>query len=188
MRNYLLVAFILIFMTGCAGPQVVERAFDTTRIQHMTALNQLQEPINLGDSVFYLDKGDRIPIKLQFASDLMAFEEEQVHLVLNKKLYFRFEASPDASATDQSRLLSLTPETLAQMENAELGALLKQITFYLSTDAKRWALLTDLRGLKEVLQIEGGKVAMRMSVSRVDGLWFLVSVLMRSHAIEPAAS
>ena len=44
---------------------------------------------NISSYVFYLNKGDKIPLKMTLNSELLDIANEEINLILKQKVYFR---------------------------------------------------------------------------------------------------
>lgn len=172
------LVFIVTLLTGCAGPQIVVRHFKEDNILHMSRIHEVKGNTAISNYVFYLNQGDTVPLKLKSKSSVIEFAENQIGLKVKKKLYFRIEKAENASQADLDRILTITPEQMADADPKEFRDILKTIDFFISADGSSWALLTDKEAVKKVLGLKGGEFSAGMALSSNEGLWFMLSVKM----------
>lgn len=180
MRTPLLLAVICLFFTGCAREHVFQQQFADDRFIHMAQIQELEKVEDIDNYVYYLDKGDTIPLKLLLDSEVMEFAEEEINISLKKKIFFRCDTSTHLTERDKEILYSLTAETMVAMDDGELEKLLKNIRFFISTDGNSWALLTDMRGLKQVLGFDHGQLELGMGMNKDEGMWLMISLIMQA--------
>jgi hypothetical protein len=118
-----------------------------------------------------------VPIKLNLDCRLLGFKEEQVHLAVKQRIYFRIELVDGHSLSRLEKLMALTPETRAELPREELEELIKGINFYLSSDTRSWARATDPKAIKEIFGLGQGELSLGMSMDKVEGLWLMMSVI-----------
>ncbi len=181
----ILVIFLIFFgLFGCASPQIVEQHFEQEKILHMSCAHEVKDSNTISNYVFYLNQGDTVPIKLQIKSNLIDFVENQVDLVLKKKLYFRLEIAENTSREDLEKILTITPEQMSEADPREFRDLLEKFRLFVSGNGTSWALLTDKKGVKQILGLKGGELSLGMGLNRGEGMWFLFSLKM--HELENA--
>ncbi len=176
--RYLTLLFIFIMLQGCAGPQIVEHHFEQDKILHMSQLHEVNDNANIDEYVFYLNKGDTIPLNLQLTSEIIGIVEDHVNIELKRKLYFRIERTENTSQAELDKFLATTPEQMTEFQADHFAEILKKIKFFIIADGTSWALLIDKKAVKKILGLKGGSLSAGMAFSSEKGLWFLVSVKM----------
>ena len=82
---------ILIFLSinySCAKSNIIIQNFETEQIVHCSQIDTID---NINNYVVYLNKGDMIPIKMTLDSEILDIANEEIHLVLKQKVYFRLK-------------------------------------------------------------------------------------------------
>lgn len=176
--RFIMVAIICIGLSACAKPQIVEQKFSPEKTLHMSRINEVTDHTNLNQYVFYLNKGETVPLKLQMDCSLIDFEKPQVNLVLKKNIFFRIEMAENTSKADLEKILNMTPEKMATLKPSEMKTLLEKVKIFISQDGITWAFLMDNEGVKQVLGLEGGEFSLGMALSDTEGMWFLFSLIM----------
>jgi hypothetical protein len=92
-------------------------------------------------------------------SELVDLADWKCDLVLMQKMYFRLKMPEDINAKQK----------MSMSEN-EKRMFLKSIMIYLSADAKRWVLYTDLRAAEKAFGIKGGAISFGMGITKQDGI------------------
>lgn len=151
--NFLLMMAMIV---GCAKLSIVVQEFKTEQIIHYS---QMKNVDNLSDYVVYLNRGDKIPVKMTLDSQILDLSNEEIKLVLKKKVYFRL-----------SMLEGINAEKKMAMSEAEKQKFLKKIMIYLSLDAIKWAPYTDIKAVEQLFGIKGGSVSFGMGITKEDGI------------------
>lgn len=178
----LTILLIVIGLMGCAKPQIIEKQFAPDKIIHMSKSHLLKDAANLDQFVFYLNEGDTLPLKLKAKSDLIGFSQEQVDVVIKKKIFFRMEKGEDVTQADLEKIFAMTPDQITEMTPKQMEDLTKKIQLFISLNGTSWATLTDSKTVKEILGIERGEFSFGMAISGDEGLWFLFSLKMHERA------
>ena len=171
---------ILVVLTGCAGPRVLEKQYAPGNILPLDRFLALKDPAAINSHATYLDTGDTIPLKLDVKNDLFGLVQKQVDLVAKQKIFFRVTLPEDMSEEKLSQLLSLTPERLSEMTPSEKQALFKDMMLSASKDGEHWAPLNDIRAMKEIFGIKGGELSLGLAMSETEGVWAVFSMKMNT--------
>jgi hypothetical protein len=150
---------MLIMMTiivGCAKPSIIFQEFKTEQIIHYSQMKDIE---NISNYVVYLNKGDEIPLKMSLDSEILEIANEEINLILKQKVYFRLIIPEGIKA-----------ENNLAMSEAEKQRIIKKIKIYLSSDAKMWALYTDIKAVEQAFGIKGGSVSFGMGITKEDGI------------------
>jgi hypothetical protein len=154
--RFFIVLMMMAIIVGCAKPSIIVQEFKTEQIIHYS---QMKDVENLSDYVVYLNKGDKIPVKMTLDSEILDLSNEEIKLVLKKKVYFRL-SMPEGINTEKKMAMS----------EAEKQKFLKTIMIYLSADAIKWAPYTDIKAVEQLFGIKGGSVSFGMGITKEDGL------------------
>lgn len=158
------VFIILLIMTmvmSCAKPSIILQNYRSEQIVHYSQIKDIDDMVN---QVVYLDKGDKIPVKITLDSELVNFDQEDFNLILKQKVYFRLKF-PEGINT----------EKISAMSEQDKQNYLKNIKIYLSVDAKKWALYSDFKAVKQVLGIENGSFSVGMGITEEDGVKMFIN-------------
>ena len=150
---------ILLMMTiifGCAKPNIIFQDFKTEQIIHYSQMKNME---NMPNYVFYLNKGDKIPLKMTLDSEIFDIADEEINLILKQKIYFRMRI-PEGIMT----------ENKSEMSEEDKQKLFEKFMIYLSPDAKRWAPYTDIKAVEQVFGIKGGSVSFGMGITKEEGI------------------
>ena len=77
---------LIIVIFGCTKQSITLQGYRTEQIIHYRQMKDIE---NISDYVFYLNKGDSIPLKMALDSDLIEIADEEINLILKQKVYFR---------------------------------------------------------------------------------------------------
>ena len=156
---------ILIMMTviaSCAKPSIIFQNFNTEQMIHYSQMNNIE---NISNYAVYLNKGDKIPLNITLDSEIVDIANENINLVLKKKVYFRLRIPEGINAENSS-----------EMSEEDKQKLIKNVMIYLSSDAKRWAPYTDIKAVEEVFGIKGGSVSFGMGITKEAGITMSLNV------------
>jgi len=156
---------ILMMMTiivGCAKPSIIFQDFKTEQIIHYRQMENIE---NVSNYVFYLDKGDKILLKMTLDSEILDIANEEINLILKQKVYFRLRIPEGINAAK-----------ISAMSEEDKQKLFKNFLIYLSADAKRWAPYTDIKAVEQVFGIKGGSFSIGMGITKEDGIRVFLNV------------
>lgn len=156
--NYRLFILLMIMasITACAKPKMIVQDYKPEQIIHYSQIENVE---NISNYVVYLNKGEMIPISINFISELFNIADEEVHLMLKQKVYFRVQIPEDVHF-----------ENVGNMSEDEKSKFYQRLIIYISADAKNWAPYTDINAVKQLFGIEsGGSISFGMGVTREDG-------------------
>lgn len=156
------ILMMLAIIVGCAKPSIIFQDFKSEQIIHYSQMKNIE---NISNYVVYLDKGDKIQLKMTLDSDVLDIANEEINLILKQKVYFRMRIPEDLNAENKST-----------MSKADKQKFFKNFMIYLSSDAKRWAPYTDIKAVEQVLGIKGGSVSFGMGITKVDGIRIFLNV------------
>ena len=114
---------------------------------------------NMSNYIVYLNKGDKIPLKMTLDSQILDIPNEEINLILKQKVYFRLRI-PDG----------LNAENKAAMSEEDKQKFFKNFMIYLSSDAKRWAPYNDIKAVEQLFGIKGGSISFGMGITKEDGI------------------
>jgi len=154
--SFLSFLMLMVIIVGCAKPSIIFQEFKTEQIIHYSQMKDIE---NISSYVFYLNKGDKIPLKMTLDSEILDIANEEINLTLKQKVYFRLRM-PEGINTENN----------AAMSEEEKQRIIKNIKIYLSSDAKRWALYTDIKAVEQAFGIKGGSVSFGMGITKEDGI------------------
>ena len=152
----LIVASLMFTATGCTGTRVQTRQYSPEEVVHYSRLKNGDEAGTPNGRVFYVDRGETIPLKISMETDFMGFKQDRIDIIARQKLYFRIEIAGDISADQMKSLKRLDARALSGMTGPQRAELLKYYTIYVSKDALQWAPLEDRKACREVLGFKGG--------------------------------
>lgn len=150
---------MLIMMTiivGCAKPSIIFQEFKTEQIIHYSQMKDIE---NISNYIVYINKGDEIPLKMTLDSEILEIANEEINLILKQKVYFRLRVPEGINAENNS-----------VMSEEEKQRNIKNIKIYLSSDAKKWALYTDIKAVEQAFGIKGGSVSFGMGITKEHGI------------------
>lgn len=114
---------------------------------------------NISDYIIYLNKGDRIPLRITLDSEFIDIDNEEINFILKQKIYFRLRIPEDIDAENNTKISE---------ENKQ--EFFKNFMIYLSSDAKSWVPYTDINAVKKVFGIQVGSVSFGVGITKEDGL------------------
>jgi hypothetical protein len=150
------ILILLITIFGCTKQSIIVQDFTTEQIIHCSQMKNIE---NISGSVFYLNKGDIIPLKVTLDSEVVDIVNEEIDVILNQKVYFRIGIPEDIEA-----------ENNLKMSEENTKDVFKFIMIYLSLDAKSWVPYTDIKAVKTVFGIQGGSVSFGMGLTKEEGV------------------
>ena len=150
------ILMMLAIIVGCARPGIIFQDFETEQIIHYSQMKNIEK---LSNYVVYIDKGEKVPIKMTLDSEILDIANEEINLILKQKVYFRLRIPEGLDAQNKLALSAVDKQKI-----------LKNIMIYLSSDAKRWAPYTDIKAVEQIFGIKGGSVSFGMGVTKVEGI------------------
>jgi hypothetical protein len=147
--------YILMMMTiiiGCAKPNIIFKDFKTDQIIHYSQLKSIE---SISNYVVYLNKGDKISLKMTLDSEILDIANEEIDLILKQKVYFRLRM-PDG----------INSKKISAMSEENKQKLFKNIMIYISPDAKIWAPYTDIKAVAQIFGIKGGSFSFGMGIMK----------------------
>ena len=147
---------LIAIIVGCAKPGIIFQDFKTEQIIHYSQMKNIE---NISNYVVYLNKGDKIPLKMTLDSEVLDIANEEINLILKQKVYFRLSMPEGINA-----------EKKMAMSEAEKQKFINKIMIYLSLDAIKWAPYTDIKAVEQLCGIKGGSVSFGMGITKEDGL------------------
>ena len=157
MKQIFFTILITIFIiVGCTKQSIILQDLRTEQSIHCSQIKNIE---NISNYVIYLNKGDKIPLKMTLDSDVIEIDNEEISVILKQKVYFRVKI-PEG----------ITAENLSAMSEENKEIFFTNFMIYISLDAKNWALYTDIKAVKRVFGIQGGSVSFGMGLTKQDGL------------------
>jgi len=162
--NFKFIIFFTIItaIAGCSTKTALLPDFKDEQIIHYS---QMKDKDDLSNYVMYLDKGDVLPVRISLDSGLFDTADEQVNLVCKQRVYFRFSIPAGMNA-----------KKTTVMNEKEKQKLIKAFMIYLSPDAKRWALYTDIKSLEQLFGVKGGSFSFGMGITKENGLKVMLNM------------
>lgn len=160
------VLLMLFFSVGCSTPAIIFKTYQDEKIIHYSKVKDIDD---ISAYVVYLNKGDKIPVKLKVDSEILDVEKRQLNLVLKKRVYLRLVWPQGIRADSKST-----------MTEPEKQALRDKTMIYISSDARQWAPYSDIKAIEKVFGIKGGSLSTGMGITQKDGLNMHLSVKMNS--------
>ena len=154
-RFYTILIMVSIIL-GCANQRIIYQEYKPEQKIHCSQIKNIE---NISNYVIYLKKGDKIPLKITFDSEVIDIDNEEINLILKQKVYFRLRI-PEG----------ITAENITAMNEENKQKFFKNFMIYLSLDAKSWAPYTDIKAVKKVFGMQGGSVSFGMGITKQDGL------------------
>ena len=155
-KFYTILVMLSIVIVGCANQRLIHQEYKPERKIHYSQMKNIE---NISHYAFYLDKGDRIPVKMTLDSKLVDIADWKCDLILKQRVYFRLEMSEGINAIHK-----------LPMSKNEKRIFLKNIMIYLSSDAEKWSPYTDIRTVEKMFGIKGGSISFGMGITKQDGL------------------
>lgn len=159
-----------IALAGCAAPGVLTKPSDPGRILHFTEVKKWDEMKSMNNQVFYVNQGETLPLSLSIDSDFMAVKQDHIDIVAKEKLYFMVKMPNDLPMEELKKLNTLDAQSLAEMDDGQRKAFLKNYMIFISKDALNWAPLNNGKAIKKVMGFRSGRVSFGMMASTSKGL------------------
>ena len=157
-------------MAGCSGHKILVRPFAPENIFHVSELKDWKDVANLNNCVFYLNKGDSVPLRLSMDTDFMEFKQDRIDLVAKEKLYFMIKIPENLSADELAHLKKLNARSFSKMSARQRAAFLKDYMLFVSKDAQHWAPLYGSKAYRQILGFKKGLLSFGIMASATDGL------------------
>lgn len=157
-------------MVGCAAPGVLTKPSDPGRILHFTEVKKWDATKSLNNQVFYVNQGETLPLSVSIDSDFMALKQDHIDIVAKQKLYFMVKMPSDLSMEELKKLNTFDAQSLAEMDDGQRKAFLKNYMIFISKDALNWAPLNNGKAIKKVMGFRSGRVSFGMMASTSEGL------------------
>lgn len=154
-RFYIILVMVSIII-GCANPNIMFQEYKPDQIIHCSRIKNIK---NLSNYAIYLDKGDKIPVKMSLDSELLDIADTKVDLILKQKVFFRLKMPEGINAKNKPA-----------MSKEEKQMFLKNMMIYLSPDAKVWVPYTDINAVEKAFGIKGGSISFGMGITKKDGM------------------
>ena len=77
---------MMTIIVGCAKSNIIFKDFKTDQIIHYSQMKNIK---TISNYVVYLNKGDKIPLKMTLDSEILDIANEEINLILKQKVYFR---------------------------------------------------------------------------------------------------
>lgn len=154
--SFFAVSVMVSIIIACANQRIIYQEYKPEQKIHYSQMENIED---ISDYAFYLDKGDRIPVKMTLDSELVDIADWNCDLVLKQKVYFRLKMPEGINAKNE----------LSMSEN-EKQMLLRNLMIYLSADAKRWVPYTDIHAAAKAFAIKGGSISFGMGITKQDGI------------------
>ncbi|MCP4747892.1 MAG: hypothetical protein GY874_17405 [Desulfobacteraceae bacterium] len=174
-------ALIAVFtLLGCSTSKIARHTYDPGRIVHLNQYKTFKSPADINQHIAYLNPGDTIPLKLSVQSNLIKVRQNDLDLIVRKKIYFKIRFPEDYTQNQFEQLHTLDQKRLGAMSQKEKKALFSGIMFYISKNAIDWAPLKDQKALKRILDIENGSMGFGLAMNEKQGLWFVLAFELQS--------
>lgn len=171
MRTLTAIMTILILIMGCTKSHIILQSFEPNQITHINNLKKFETVNQINNSVFYLQQGDVIPLKISLDTQWFTLKQSQLDLIAQQKLYFRIVLPKDMSDEKLQQLQALDEAGLARLNENEKKELFDGLMLFASRNANSWAPIGDPKALKEVLGIGNGSVSFGAAFNEDKGLW-----------------
>ena len=160
-RFYTILVIVSIIIS-CANQRIIHQEYKPEQKIHYSQMKNIE---NISNYAFYLDIGDKIPVKMTLDCELVDTADCKCDLILKQKVYFRLilpEGMQDIN-------------TLPMSKN-EKQMLLRNILIYLSADAEEWIPYTDISAAAKAFGIKGGSISFGMGITKQDGINIFLNV------------
>jgi hypothetical protein len=154
--RFLTLLVMASMIIACANQRIIYQEYHPGQIIHYSQMKNIE---NISNYAIYLDKGDKIPVKLTLDSELVDIADWKCDLILKQKVYFKLKMPEDISAMNQ-----------LSMSKRQKRMFLKHIMIYLSPDAKRWIPYTEISAVEKAFGIKGGSISFGMGITHRDGI------------------
>ena len=107
--------------------------------------------------IFFLDKGDSFPIKIEVDNPYIQSKEKEIHIVFKEKIYFLLKVR---------KIYKNTKENY-------------QFLIFLSKNAKEWASVYHMQTIKKIFDLKKNFLSFSFGISKKKGLFgkFLLKTL-----------
>ncbi len=166
----LVVAGVMFPFLTWAADSVQMKPYSAGEMIHYSQLKNGNKAGNLNNCIFYVDKGETIPLKLSMETDFAELKQDRIDIVARQKLYFRVEMDENLPADQLANLKKLNARILSEMSSAQRAELMKHYTIYVSKDAIHWAPLEGKEAVKQVLGFKGGLLSFVIVANTSEGL------------------
>lgn len=170
LTQYLIAAILTLTFMGCAGNKVQVKPYSAEDTIHYKQLNSYDVGRNLNNHVFYVNKGETIPLKLSMETDFMDFKQDQIDIVIKQKLFFMIEMPENLSTDELAKLNNLDARSFSQMSKKQRSDFLENYMIYVSKDAVHWAPLFGSRAYRKVFGYKAGLLSFAILANTTDGL------------------
>jgi len=172
-----ITVLILIFvMGGCAGTNIISKAFKPENIVHYSRLGKLESIPDLNNHAVYLDKGDTFPLELSLDTHIIGIEDRKIDVAAKQKLFFMVKIPENLSEEELAELENLNREKLSKMSESDKRKVFENFMLYISKDAVTWAPVADIESIKKIFGSKGGAISFGMGMSSKKGIWSRLSV------------
>jgi hypothetical protein len=154
--RYFTIITLIIMIVGCTKQNIILQDFGPEKTVHYSDIKNIEK---ISDYAIFLEKGDKIPVKMSLDSELVDIADWKCDLVLKQKVYFRLKLPEDINAKNK-----------LSMSKNEKRLFLRNTMIYLSADAKRWVPYTDIRAAEKTFGIKGGSISFGMGITKQDGI------------------
>ncbi len=170
MKDIVAVLF-LVFLSGCATCRLTVHEFESDKIIHHSKVGQIENLRAFNEYAIYFDNGDAFPLDLDIDTNFIKAADDSIDLVFKKKIYLRMKVSEDISDDTLTDLENLDKQGITKISDKQRAELLKNITIFISTDAKNWAPIYNMKGVKKVLGFKKGSFSLGLGITKTDGPW-----------------
>jgi hypothetical protein len=162
--KYRFYAILIVFyiVIGCANQKIIHQEYKPEQKIHYSQMKNIE---NISDYAIYLDKGDKIPVKMTLDSELVDIADWKCDLILKQKVYFRLKMPEGIQDIN----------TLPMSEN-EKQIFLRNILIYLSPDAEKWIPYKDISAAAKAFGIKGGSISFGMGITEQDAINIFLNV------------
>jgi hypothetical protein len=156
MKTVNAVALLALLAAGCASKATFVKSVDPSDMIHCSQVSEAQLASGKkGTLVFYLNKGDTVPLMLSVQTSLVEPVSEKIDLVLLRKVYF----------------MIVTPEMPAgDIDEQQKMKLMRKMKIYASSDAKNWALVRNRNALKKIFGWDKGYLSFGFGITKEQGV------------------
>lgn len=151
-----MILMMLTIIVCCTKPSIIVQDFKTEQMIHYSQMKNME---NLSNYVVYLNKGDKIPLKMTLDSEVLDMDNEEINLILKQKIYFRLRIPEGIYAENEST-----------MSEEDKRRFYKNFMIYLSADAKSWAPYTDIKAVQQIFGITGGSISFGIGITKEEGM------------------
>lgn len=160
-QRFITILMLMIIAAGCTKQSILLQDF---RAEPRIHCSQIENIENISDYVIYLNKGNKIPLKMTLDSDVFEIDNEEISVILKQRVYFRLRIPEGVNA-----------ESTKKISDENKQKFFKNFIIYISLDAKSWAPYHDIKAVKKVFGIQGGSVSFGMGITKEDGLSILLN-------------